>query len=319
MSILNRRLHKLSYYIKSSLLELYPNFLRRSSLKSKINKKFSQQENEYIKKRVDYYNKLTSSKIIHPKSTSSNVLMKVGSFRKTGSSVYYFDLAPLIRHFPEHYWFYFLPGDITTIPSKPTLLKSRPINENNQNSILLKLNSVRHYYYEKDPFSFSEKLPLIVWRGADFQSHRQEFLDRYYNSPFVNVGSTGNEKSNYKKEFMTITEQCQYKYIISIEGNDVATNLKWILKSNSICFMRKPRFETWFMEGQLKPNVHYIELRDDFSDLEEKFKFCEENPDLMENIIHNANQYAKQFDNKNRESLIALLVLNKYFELTNKH
>ena len=61
-----------------------------------------------------------------------------------------------------------------------------------------------------------------------------------------------------------------YKFILCLEGNDVASNLKWVMSSNSIAVMPKPKYETWFMEGKLKGNVHYIEIKDDYSDLEEK-------------------------------------------------
>ena len=34
--------------------------------------------------------------------------------------------------------------------------------------------------------------------------------------------------------------------------------------------MTPPRFETWFMEGRLVPDVHYVALAEDYSDLEAK-------------------------------------------------
>jgi len=72
---------------------------------------------------------------------------------------------------------------------------------------------------------------------------------------------------------MTIDEQLEYKFILSLEGNDVATNLKWIMSSNSLAFMPRPKYETWFMEGNLVPNHHYILIKDDYSDLEERLKY----------------------------------------------
>lgn len=320
MTVLARRFHKLSYYLESGVMELYPGFLRRVALPRKLEParlpSAMPLDMDAIAQRVNYYNKLPMPVHWEAEPVDCSTRMEVGTFRKTGSSVYYYDLAPLIRHFPRQFWFYFLPGDITHVPDYPALLKSRPVGDDNQHSVLLKLNSVRHYYYEKDPYTFAEKLPKLVWRGADFKPHRQAFLAQYYNAPFCDAGSVGNKNSEFKKDFMSITEQCRYKYIMSIEGNDVATNLKWIFRSNSVCFMRKPRFETWFMEGRLQPNVHYIELKDDFSDVAEKIAFCEENPELVQSIIRNANDYVQQFDNKKQEELISLLVLKKYFEAT---
>jgi len=45
----------------------------------------------------------------------------------------------------------------------------------------------------------------------------------------------------------------KYKYILSIEGNDVASGLKWQLYSNSVVFMRKPKIVSWAMEDKLIP------------------------------------------------------------------
>ena len=113
---------------------------------------------------------------------------------------------------------------------------------------------------------------------------------------------------------MSITEQCRYKYIMSIEGNDVATNLKWIFRSNSVCFMRKPRFETWFMEGRLQPNVHYIELKDDFSDVAEKNCFLRREPGIgAEHYSAMPTTMCSSSIIKKQEELISLLVLKKVF------
>ena len=115
---------------------------------------------------------------------------------------------------------------------------------------------------------------------------------------------------------MSINEQLQYKFILSIEGNDVATNTKWIMSSNSLCFMTKPKFETWFMEGRLKPNYHYVLVKDDYSDLEEKVQYYISNPAEAKNIISNANKYTAQFLDKKSEDWLNLKVLESYFKLS---
>ena len=52
-----------------------------------------------------------------------------------------------------------------------------------------------------------------------------------------------------------------------VEGVDVATNLKWVMSSNSIAVMPKPKIESWFMENMLIPEKHYIEIKEDYSDV----------------------------------------------------
>jgi len=80
--------------------------------------------------------------------------------------------------------------------------------------------------------------------------------------------------------------------------------------------MPKPTYETWFMEGTLIPNYHYVLIKDDYSDLEERLVYYSEHTDEALKIIENAHQYISQFRNKKREDLISLLVIKKYFDKT---
>ena len=108
------------------------------------------------------------------------------------------------------------------------------------------------------------------------------------------------------------------KYLLSIEGNDKDSGLNWKLNSNSIVLMPKPRVTTWLMETCLIPNFHYILLNDDFSDLHEKYIWCNNNQKKCKDIINNANLYMKQFENKRLEEQLQTDVINKYFELKDK-
>jgi hypothetical protein len=83
--------------------------------------------------------------------------------------------------------------------------------------------------------------------------------------------------------------------------------------------MPRPKFETWFMEGNLIPNHHYILINDDYSDLEERLNYYLHRPDEALEIVKNANEYVNQFRNKKREDLISLLVLDKYFRETGQY
>jgi molybdopterin converting factor small subunit len=80
--------------------------------------------------------------------------------------------------------------------------------------------------------------------------------------------------------------------------------------------MTKPKYETWFMEGTLEPGFHYVELADDYSDLEEKLIYYREHAGEAKRIIENANNYVNQFLDRKQEHLIGLLVMQKYFEKT---
>ena len=88
------------------------------------------------------------------------------------------------------------------------------------------------------------------------------------------------------------------------------------MASNSLCFMTRPRFETWFMEGALVPGHHYVALADDYSDLDEKIQYYLDHPVEAKDIIANATHYVKKFMDELREHLIGLLVMKTDFEKT---
>ncbi|WP_438467358.1 glycosyl transferase family 90 [Marinomonas sp. PE14-40] len=266
-------------------------------------------KNDYVVDRVNYYCKDQSNFLV------SENAVKIANFRKMKSFAYYADTKKIVRRFSKKLKFDFLFGDIIYVPDTPSFLKSRPISNKNQNSILLKLNSIRHYQFVEDKIEFENKNELAVWRGHIHQEHRVLLVEKFHTNRLCNIGHCDEKKAFEAsfKGFLSKEEQLKYKYIISVEGKDVATNLKWIMSSNSLCFMCKPRYETWFMEGRLKAGFHYVELKDDFSDLEEKISFYNKNPDKALEIIKNAQTYTKQFLDENMEEIIGLLVAEKYF------
>ena len=90
------------------------------------------------------------------------------------------------------------------------------------------------------------------------------------------------------------------------------------MSSNSVAVMPKPKYESWFMEGKLIPDYHYIQIKDDYSDLEEKINYYIKNTDKLKIISKNANEYISQFKDKESEKIISILVMEKFFSLTNQ-
>ena len=300
------------YYIRAIFRELFPDFLCRIQLKSRL-KSQTRFDIEYIQKRVNYYNKLNDF------GQSLQSLPKLSEFKIPKKiRAYYFDSYEYTRFFSKNLQAAFLPGDITYVPDFPTIVKSRPIGDQNANSVLLNLDKIRHFIYVTDKKPFAVKKDMLVGRGAVTQPHRKRFLEMYFNHPLCNVGQVNHDNmgDKYLVEKMTIDEQLDYKFILSLEGNDVATNLKWIMSSNSLAVMPRPKYETWFMEGTLIPNYHYVSIKDDYSDLEDRLNYYIQHTDQAIEIVKNANEYVRQFRNKKREDVIALLVLDKYFRKT---
>lgn len=247
----------------------------------------------------------------------------VGEFTFAGkSTAYCFDFRNHIQFLPRDRRLDYQFGDVTEVPDSPCFVKSRPVRNDasNRNSVLLKLNTIRHFRFVKDQTPFRQKKALAVWRGKPISQQRIDLATRFVDHPLCDIGCTLAKKEvemkPHHKDFMSIGKQLQYQFVVSVEGKDVATNLKWIMASNSLCLMRRPRFETWFMEGALVPDYHYVELADDHSDLPEKIRYYRDHPGEAEAIIANANRYVEQFFDHQMEQTIALLVIQKYLQLS---
>ena len=83
----------------------------------------------------------------------------------------------------------------------------------------------------------------------------------------------------------------KYKYLLSAEGNDVSTGLKWMLYSNSVVFMAPPTVTTWAMEDLLLPFVHYVPLADDYSNLMEMIAWAEDHQEACKMISKRATDF----------------------------
>lgn len=308
--------NKTIYYLRNHLSYFFPDWFFKAKLKRGLLNFQNSKEKAYINDRLNYYNKINKNFNIDERFESINHFYK-NHKKKT----YFFDSISYLRAFNLKKRIKYAFGDITKIPDIPTFVKSRPIEGDNENSILLKLNKVRHYLFVNDKKKFEDKKDMLVWRGeARGKPHRIEFVKRLWNHPMCDIGQTQKpvEDVPWQKPKISIIKQLDYKYIFCIEGNDVATNIKWAMSSNSLVFSFKMKYETWFMEGRLKPNYHFVLIKDDLSDLEERIDYYSKNTDKALAIINNANKWVEQFKNKKREDMISFLVIQKYFDHQNE-
>lgn len=305
---------KFSYYLTNYIRLVSPKIFFQSRLKAVLRSCQTREDRDYIMERAEYYNKLQTEKVL-PVGTP-----KLSEYKPKGQKVYFFDTFQYTRWFPQSLKLLLCPGDITFVPEYPSIVKSRPLTEGNENSVILKLDKVRHFIFVNDTIKFADKKDMVIFRGkVKGKESRRKFMELYFNNKMCDLGDVSKnttDPAEWQTEKKSIREHLEYKFIMALEGNDVASNLKWVMSSNSVAVMPRPTCETWFMEGKLIPNYHYIEIKPDFSDLEERINFYLEHPEMAEQIARNANEYVSQFKDKKRERLISLLVLDKYFRMT---
>lgn len=304
--------NKFLYYIGAvGKTFLTPRRLYRSRLPAKLSS-IPHAERDYLKQRVNQYNKLTA---LHPLSDREIAIGAID--RLADPKVYSFDSQEYLRYFDPSLKIAYEWGDVTHIPDIPTFVKSRPILTDNSNSVLLKLNKIRHFNFLKDPKPFLSKKNLLIGRGTITQPRRIRFYEQYFHHPMCDLGQTNrNENIHWLKNKVSIKQHLNYKFILALEGNDVASNLKWVMSSNSLAVMPTPRFETWFMESTLIPDYHYVHIKDDYSDLEEKLTYYIAHPAAALEILNNAHAFVEQFKDDKREDLLSLLVIEKYLYRT---
>jgi len=239
--------------------------------------------------------------------------------------------------------FLFFPGDVNHTAKLPILTKTRP-SGNPGLGVLLPLNIPRHWApineVERYDIPFNMKKNRAVWRGVGTGVYkRAPLVEQYYRNNTENfdddygirngetpveidVGFTGFQ-DNYPgrksdelvKERITIPEMLKNKYLLSVEGNDVASNLKWILSSQSVCIKPPARTVSWLMEDRLVPWVHYVPVRQDFADLREKLEWCRTHPRKCQEIIKAANDYMNRFKSGDEKTI--LKVLKGYTDMVN--
>ena len=309
------------YYLCAAVHDAIPDAVFHSRLEKELERGKALYDESYIADRVDYYCHLSKNTILGADAPRLGDLTLRGN-----NSTYYYDSREVIQWFdPELHWRY-LFGDIREIPQEPTIVKSRNIEKNNGNAVLLKLDKCRHFVFLKDHTPFTEKKDIAIFRGQiGTRQNRIAFIECWGGHPRVDAANTlakgglfaTNPDGKATAPRLSLYDHLQYRYIMALEGNDVASNLKWVMSSRSLAVMPRPTCETWYMEGRLIPNVHYVEVRNDYADLLEKMNHYSTHIDEANAIADAANKWVDQFRDEHREQYIALRVMQRYLSICN--
>lgn len=332
------------YNLKGIGRAVLPRIFTQSMLEGKLKKllRIYAHKDDTLCQRLNHYNKLSApfrlpatqddmpeqtqcqeplppppSRLAHLAYLTPNLATLKENTHKAGS-VYYYDSYEWTRYFPDSFMWAYLFYDVNQLVGAPAIVKSRPIVQYNTNSVILQLEKYRHFHFIRDSIPFEQKKDILFFRGAIYQDHRIRFFEQHFNNPNCDIGHVGRADvpAEWIKPKVSIRDHLPYKFLLSLEGYDVASNLKWVLSSNSLCVMSAPEIETWFMEEKLQAGVHYAAINRDYSDLDAVLEYYKIHTNEAKEIIHNANQFCAQFYDRAFEGLLNLLVLRKYFYLS---
>lgn len=112
--------------------------------------------------------------------------------------------------------------------------------------------------------------------------------------------------------YTNISDQLKYKYLIDIDGHTSSFS-PWRLLSGSVTFKQETNNIQWFYP-LLKPWIHYVPIKEDLSDIFEKFEYALSNDGEMKQISYNAMVFASNYLSMDNTYAYAAMVLNTYAE-----
>jgi len=225
--------------------------------------------------------------------------------------------------------FFFCYGDDTTQINDVNFCKARRIGDDKK--ICLYLNTYRHFNHENlsiardDDILFEHKISKAIWRGATTRCNSRFDLVNLWgeNNKYIDVGFSQIDpefNSKYElKKMLSVDEMVKYKYLIVLEGNDVASSFVWSFLTNSIVIMPKPKYEMITKQGQVIGGFHYIQIKDDTSDLEEKIIWCESHVEECKQIIENKKKFINCLLSNDLYEMSAKLIENNIVPYIDKY
>ena len=167
--------------------------------------------------------------------------------------------------------------------------------------------------------NWATKKPLVVFRGsatgAGVASNnlRIRICELTVDDPRFDTGITDNSvryqihkgslirqaflKREHRAQYMSLTQQSQYKYILHIAGHVQAYRLSAELATGSALLLVESEYKMWF-EQKLVPWEHYIPVKADLSDLFDQVSWCLQHDEECRIIAQNARAFYTKYLSK---------------------
>lgn len=233
-----------------------------------------------------------------------------------------------------------LPAVPVLVKSRPV---PSPGREPAPGAVLFPLNVDRHWggaMMKLNTFvPWAKKVDALVWRGATTGSglrrrfvhglsrlHRRDIdvkFHAYVKGRWSWLCNEGDARSSspargrhgrcghvccpvYLAPELSRVALLRYRYVLSLEGHDVASNLKWLMGHNSVVVMPPPTMESWLLEGLLRPYVHYVPVMN-VSDVPRALAWMRANEEACLRIVSQANAWVESIVRETTSDALEML------------
>ena len=104
---------------------------------------------------------------------------------------------------------------------------------------------------------------------------------------------------NDKKNYLSFSDQTNYKYILHIDGFVAAWRMIYLLHTKSLILKVDSKWKEYYYD-ELKPWVHYVPVKEDLSNLIDVIEWCKKNDDVCKHIADNAFMFATTYLTKEK-------------------
>jgi beta-1,4-galactosyltransferase 1 len=125
-------------------------------------------------------------------------------------------------------------------------------------------------------------------------------FDPKYSIGMLNTGFPPADK------FLTMAEQSNYKYMIHVDGNVNAYRMLYTMTTGSLLLRVMSDYTSW-AEPYLKPNIHYIPIAKDLSNLQDKLRWCKTHDKECKRIAETGMKLAR--------AILTPEFINNYFHM----
>ena len=161
----------------------------------------------------------------------------------------------------------------------------------------LRISELSNNWYSNNEYNQHNKIDHTPFLNAGIVGYNMRDK-KDFNKPMdvINIKKLNIQRSNY----LTRDQQQQFKYIVYIDGHVAAERLITELNSGSVILKVDSLYnwEQWF-HYLLKPNIHYIPVKSDLSDLADKIRWCKTHDNECYQITQNAIKLYNEINNKN--------------------